>query len=187
MKKRSTHHDDLEWLFWDCESQMGFKSNFNSLILASKYGTKRTRIEDGELVNGIQEDLFNEDTLIDALDTRRALGRMAAASKNRRVMVIYCALPPRAKAVLEAYYEPRRYPPEVREVFGGLAGVLHLTRTAQGIKRFSPAWVASAIVRKDPIVRQLQQEASSLYQGALAAYGRRANQLRAREQEAVSV
>jgi hypothetical protein len=187
VKKRSTHHDDLEWLFWDCESEMGFRSNFNSLILASKYGTKRTRIEDGELVNGVQEDLFNEDTLIDAIDTRRALGRMAAAAKNRRVMAIYCALPPRAKAVLEAYYEPRQYPPEVREVFGGLAGVLHLTRTAQGIKRFTPAWVASAILRKDPVVRQLQQEASSLYHAALAAYDRRANQLRAREQEAVSL
>jgi hypothetical protein len=187
VKKRSTHHDDLEWLFWDCESEMGYKSNFNSLILASKYGTKRTRIEDGELVNGAQEDLFNEDTLIDAIDTRRAIGRMAAASKNRRVMAIYCALPARAKAVLEAYYEPRQHPPEVREVFGGLAGVLHLTRTAQGIKRFTPAWVASAILRKDPVVRQLQQEAFSLYQAALAAYDRRANQLRAREQEAVTL
>jgi hypothetical protein len=103
----STARDDLSWLFGACESEMGVKSNFNSLILASKCGTKRTRLDadSGEPVNGAQEDLYNEDSLIDSIDAKRAASRLGATSRNRRIMAAYIRLEPAHQRVLEAAYE----------------------------------------------------------------------------------
>ena len=187
MKKATTptYRDDLEWLFWECESQMGLKSNFNSLILASKYGSKRIRIDDGEIINGVQEDLFNEDTLIDAIDTRRALGRLAATKKNRKVMLAFSRLNARHQRILSAFYEPKQFPPDVRRVFGELAGVVPLTATALSREEFDMDWLSLAILKKNPSISQMQREASEIFGEALRSFAKKTQQVHEAERMAV--
>lgn len=172
-KRPDRAREDLEWLFRTCESEMGVKSNFNSLILASKIGSKRTRIDDGgALVNGVQEDLHNEDAMIDALDTRRARSRLAATSKNRRVLAAYQLVRLEHQRVLELAFEARQYPPGVREAFGELAGIAVLTTGARALGTFTIDWLDRGITRRDARVGSIKAQAQRLLNEAVAAYAR---------------
>lgn len=168
---RNKYQDEIEWLFAECESAMGVRSNFNSFIVACKLGSSRKRTDDqGQLVNGAQEDVENE--LIDAIDSRKAMSRTAATAKNRRIMAAYCALHTSHQRVFEAAFEARQAPPEVRKVFGYLAGVVPLTVSSRAITGYSTEWLAKAIVRGDGRVSQLRKEAERLFNDALTAYQR---------------
>lgn len=155
---------------------MGIHSNFDAVLVACKYGAKRTRIDGdtGDLTNGVAEDLDNEDRMIDALDARRGLSRMAATAKNRRVMSTYAMVHPMHQRILEAAYEPRQYPPEARQMLGDATGVAALTATARNTKRWSWDWLAAAVVRKDPRAMVIKREADAMLMAAHDAYGRAA-------------
>jgi hypothetical protein len=174
LNNHSTPKDDLTWLFSTCESEMGIKSNFNAVLLASKYGTKRTRVDKdtGELTNGVAEDAYNEDALIDSIDIRRGLSRLSATSKNRRVMQAYARLHVSHQRTLEHAYEARQLPPEVLQAFGEASGVVPLTLTARSLTSFSWDWLVKAILRKDRHVAVLKREAERMFRDALEAYSR---------------
>jgi hypothetical protein len=162
--------DDLAWLFGACESEMGIKSNFSSFLIASKVGLNLSRVDrdSGELVNGAQEQLEGEDAMIDAIDTRRARSRLAATAKNRRIMAAYQRLDVRHQRVIEAAFEARQYPPEVRRVFGELAGIAPFTAAAP--ERFTWAWLARAIARGDSRAATMKAEAEALFRAAIDAF-----------------
>ncbi len=165
--------DEIAWLFRECESLMGVKSNFDSGILAMKLGSSRKRLDDGgDLTNGVQEDLYNEDSAIDQLDQRRAMSRRGATAKNRRILRAYSLVHPMHQRLLEAAFEARQYPPEVRDFLGDLAGLAPLTATARGSARFDMAWLAKAIVRRDPLVLRIRAEAQALMNVAIGGYVR---------------
>lgn len=164
--------NEVEWLFTQCESEMGLRSNFNAMILVLKAGASRPRVDKdtGELVNGAHEDAFNEDALIDAIDTRAARSRFAATARNRRVMRAFTRLDTEHQLVFAAAYEPRQVPPQVRQAFGELAGVAALTPTARKVRGYSSAWLARALARTDPRVATIRREAEQLFSRAREAY-----------------
>lgn len=165
--------DEIDWLFRECEALMGVKSNFDSGILAMKLGSSRKRLDDsGDLTNGVQEDAYNEDSAIDQLDARRAMSRRGATAKNRRILRAYSIVHPMHQRLLEAAFEARQYPPEVRDFYGDLAGLTPLTATARSSARFDMAWLAKALVRRDPLVLRIRTEAQALMNVAIAGYQR---------------
>jgi len=173
--KPQPHKEDLEWLFGESESEMGVHSNFSAIIMASKFGSKRTL----SLVDGVREvaDPFAEnpeDAIIDVID-RKPLGRLVATTKNRRVMRAYAGLLSKHKVVLEAAYEPKQVPPEVRRVFNGHSTMVHLTAIAQSIPSFTLTWLEGAVLRRDPRVPEMMKEAHKLLSSALAAYRKEAS------------
>jgi hypothetical protein len=169
---------DLDWLFLECEAEFGIKSNFSSLILASKVGFKRARLDDaGDLVNGAQEDFYNEDALIDAIDARRGRARLGAAAKNRRIMSAYRRLDVQQQRVLEAAYEARQLPPQVRQALGRAAGVARLTSTWP--TGWSYTLFARALGREDTRAAAICREAEQLLAAAVAAYEHAAGAARA--------
>lgn len=163
---------DMDWLFNNCESEMGIVSNFGSMIAVLKSGASIVRRDKDtdELVNGAQEAIANEDTIIDALDARRGPSRATATRRNRRVLATFRTLAPEHKRTFEAAYEARQVPPRVRETFRHLAGVAHLTATARKNADFSMKWLSRAIAKGDARAAAIRNEADTMFKAAVEAY-----------------
>lgn len=172
MQQTQTATDDLNWLYDHAEADLGVKSNFSALLLASKVGTKRTHIdEEGQRASVSLQDFETQETrLIDILDTKRGLSRRAASRKMTRVMRAFERLSPQHKAVLEAWHYAKQWPIQLSQFFGDAVCVLPLCPSSEGQPVTDQRWLLSIVVHNDRIAHILREEANTLYKSALKAF-----------------
>lgn len=119
--------EDLDWFFYQGESQCGVQSNFNALIRALKNSTTH------------QEESA-EDQLISMIDGRGPFRQrdfqsiMDSTSKYRKVLSRYQKLSSHSKLILELFYYEKQYDISVELFFGAGITLIPQTKTFQKIK-----------------------------------------------------
>ena len=155
---QSQHEKDIQWLFWQSESAMGIKSNFDVFIQACKYSTNH---QDEHDAKAFAEMLKSSTETIDIL---------IATKRERRIMKNYHALNIKHQQVFEAYYEARQYPGALKS-FGPGAGLIPFTETGKHLTRLmmvDPTSVDATNVKD--ILPKLRKEVDYLYREALNVY-----------------
>jgi hypothetical protein len=157
-KSSINHQKDLEWLFWQSESAMGIKSNFDSFIRACKYSTNH-------------QDEVDSKAFAEMLQSStETINIMEATKRERKIMKAYHSLSVQNQQVLEAYYESRQYATALKD-FGPGAGLIPFTTTGRELTRLMivdpKKFEANKL--KDLSVK-LRREVDALYQHALSCY-----------------
>jgi len=165
----TSNDDDLDWLFGCADAAMGMRSTFGAMIDALKVGYQDTRAGDDGLVSAAHEQLHHEATAIGCGRGAVQLSRSAATRRYGRVVKVFATLAPLHKRVLEAWFYPRQWPPQVTAYFGRAAGVVALCESAAGLD--VTARGLGAIACADSARSQrIREEANTLYQAACLAY-----------------
>jgi hypothetical protein len=133
----TSNDDDLDWLFGCADAAMGMRSTFGAMIDALKVGYQDTRAGDDGLVSAAHEQLHHEATAIGCGRGAVQLSRSAATRRYGRVVKVFATLAPLHKRVLEAWFYPRQWPPQVTAYFGRAAGVVALCESAAAFLYFS--------------------------------------------------
>lgn len=108
---------DLNWFFYQGESDCGVKSNFDALIRALKFSTTH-------------QDESAEDQLISLVDKQRDFQSvMDSTKKYRKIFSIYRQLSKSSKVILENFYYEKQFDTSVELFFGGGISLIPMTPT----------------------------------------------------------
>jgi len=151
---------ELEWLFYQSDSEMGFHSTMAAFILASKYSTKH------------QDEVDLQSFIELSKNTTTAYDILAATGKNRNILRNYQQLSARNKVILEAYYEEKQYDSELAKEFGPGVGVIPLTKLGKKLQKNLLAFDSTDKIKKEfrSIKHGLQKEVTRLHNEAITAY-----------------
>lgn len=159
---RKSAISDLEWFFWQCESDLGIQSTYSSFIQACKYSTRH---QDEVDLRAFVELCTTETTGYDILQATR---------KNRRILKNYQQLPSNHKVILEAYYQDRQYDQAITKDFGQGIGLIPYTEAGKALSKIALQNPDSPndLLRKQYEAKKgaLKKQTKALYEQALDAY-----------------
>lgn len=158
--EKDKYTKDLEWLFWQSESAMNIKSNFDVFARAYIYSTN-------------DQDEIDPKAFADMLQSNTASSIFDSTEKEREIIKSYCKLSSKHKIVLEAFYEEKQYSLFITEQFGPGVGLIPFTKLGKKIsKSILRDPNKSFTTEFETIKEDLQEEVKSLYNEAHSAFAK---------------
>lgn len=158
-EKKTKAQKDLEWFFWEAESSMGLKSNYQAFIQACKYSTNHQDEFDRKLFAEIIKSQISYTSIF------------AATDKERSILQAYHKLSGRHKKILESYYEERQFDSKLADSFGEGIGLIPLTEMGkkmhQNILKWPSEKFAIEFLRNKA---KIKEQVTQLYNEALTAF-----------------
>lgn len=173
-------HKALQWYFYNSESEMGWKSNFSSMVRAWIFSKKHEN-----------EDI--EDQLISIIDSQsQRQNILYATNKERKIFSAFTKCNYSQQRILADYFEERRTNINVNFLFdyklyisitkdkkeiqldGLVPGIrlLFQTPTASNLPNLSLNYLKLASKKNIPIFNKIREEADQLYMDALSAFSK---------------
>lgn len=152
--------EELNWFFWQGESDCGIHSNYATLFSALLYAMSATEAEVVDIQSYTQ-------MAISEASSHRTLG---AISKYRKILKKYQSISASAKVILEKYYEERQFHPEMQDFGPGINLIPHTQLGREMEKQFLQNPSDKLIKHFKSVKKGLKKQVHQLYLSALQEY-----------------
>lgn len=153
---------DLNWFFYQGESDCGVRSNFDALIRALKFSTTH-------------QDETAEDQLIALVDKQRDFQSvMDSTKKYRRILSTYQKLSSTSKVILENFYYEKQFDTSVELFFGGGISLIPMTSTFKKLEKKVTSLddLRNFIIHDRRRMTKIKNEIIELYFSAVSEFNR---------------